>query len=172
MKDIHNFYNVSDYLPLFNGALLAEIVVIFIVYYTPYFNSFFLKKWYETYRLGAVTADVFILLIGFIITRYIYTKFKLKWNIFKFLGILLAVQIFHDYLFYLFFTSVPRNTNKMLDLFKDYANEVSYKAILGDSFMILLAAIVASYFAYLNPNINIIILIILFYLLPYILYTK
>ena len=71
MKDIHNFYNVSDYLPLFNGALLAEIVVIFIVYYTPYFNSFF-KKWYETYRLGAVTADVFILLIGFIITIYLY----------------------------------------------------------------------------------------------------
>lgn len=172
MSDISNFNKITDYLPLLNGAVSSELIILFILYYTPYFNSDYLKKWYETYRLSAVIADVFILMIGFIITRYIYTKLNIKWNIFKFLGILLVVQIIHDFIFYLFFKSLPLNKNKMLDLFKYYANEVSYKAILGDSFMILMAALIAYYLSTFNLNINIIIFIFLLYLLPYFLHSK
>ena len=58
---LHNFYNTNSYLPILNGSILADLVILFIVYYTPYFDSFFLKKWYETYRLSAVIADVLIL---------------------------------------------------------------------------------------------------------------
>lgn len=166
-----NFYNTDDYLPIFNASLLSELIILTILYYTPYFNSKYLKKWYETYRLSAVIADVFILVIGIVITRYVFTKFNIKWNNFKFLMVLLMVQIFHDYLFYNFFSIIPRNKNKMLDLFKDYAKEVSFKAILGDSFMIFMAGILSILFSYYSKNINIIILIVLMYLLPYILYT-
>ena len=53
----------------------------------------------------------------------------------------------------------------MLDLFKDYANEVSYYAILGDSFMVIIAVIVAMIFANFSLNTNIIIfLFILIYI--------
>ena len=172
MSDISNFNNIYDYLPLLNGAVSSELIILFILYYTPYFNSNYLKKWYETYRLSAVLADVFILMIGFIITRYIYSRLKLKWNIFKFLGILLVVQIVHDYIFYLFFNSITKNSNKMLDLFKYYANEVSYNAILSDSFMIIMAGIIGYYLSDLNLNSNIIIFIFLIYLLPYLLHSK
>jgi hypothetical protein len=172
MSDISNFNKIADYLPLLNGAVSSELIILFILYYTPYFNSEYLKNWYETYRLSAVLADVFILMIGFVITRYIYTKLNIKWSIFKFLGILLIVQIIHDFIFYLFFKTIPVNRNKMLDLFKYYANEVSYKAILGDSFMILIAALFAYYFASFNLNNNIIIFIVLLYLLPYFLHSK
>ena len=72
--DLHNFYNTSSYLPILNGSIAADLVILFIVYYTPYFDSFFLKTWYEKYRLSAVIADVLILVIGFIITRAIYLK--------------------------------------------------------------------------------------------------
>ena len=171
MKNIKNFSNVDDYLSIFNGSLLSELIILSILYYTPYFNSKYLKRWYETYRLSAVIADVFILIIGIIISRYIFTKFNLKWNFLKFLFVTLLVQVFHDYLFYKFFSAVPRNKNKMLDLFKDYAKEVSFKAILGDSFMIFLALFFSSFFAYYSKNINIVIFVLLMYLLPYILYT-
>ena len=60
----------------------------------------------------------------------------------------------------------------MLDLFKDYAKEVGYKAILGDSFMLVVAVLFSYYFANLTFNNNIIILITLTYLIPYIIHTK
>ena len=172
LKDISNFSNLNDYLPILNGAVLSDIIIIFILYYTPFFNSKYLMKWYETYRLSGIIADVFIIIIGFVITRYIYSRLNLEWNPLKFLLLYLIVQITHDFLFYLFFNSVPRGLNRMLDLFKDYAIEVSYKAILGDSFMIIIAVIAAMIFANFSLNTNIIILVVLIYLIPFVLYTK
>ena len=166
-----NFNTIDDYLPIFNGSLISELIILSILYYTPYFNSKYLKKWYETYRLSAVIADVFILVIVITITRYVFTRFNIKWSIFKFLTLLLIIQIFHDYLFYIFFSNIPRNKNKMLDLFKDYAKEVSFKAIFGDSFMIFIAGILSTLLTYYSKNTNIIIFVISMYLLPYILYT-
>lgn len=172
LKDISNFSNLNDYLPIINGAVLSDIIIIFILYYTPFFNSKYLMKWYETYRLSGIIADVFIIIIGFVITRYIYSRLNLEWNPLKFLLLYLIVQITHDFLFYLFFNSVPRGLNRMLDLFKDYAIEVSYKAILGDSFMIIIAVIAAMIFANFSLNTNIIILVVLIYLIPFVLYTR
>jgi hypothetical protein len=66
---------------------------------------------------------------------------------------------------------MPRGVNKMIDTFKDYANEVSYKAILSDSGMMIMSCILASYLVNKNMNINIIVLILFLYLLPYLLYN-
>ena len=172
LKDISKFDKINDYLPIINGAILAELIVLFIVYYTPYFNSKKLMEWYETYRLSAVIADVLILVIGIILTRFVFKYFKLNWNVWKFILILLGIQITHDILFYGFFSITPRGMNKMLDLFKDYAKEVKSGAIFGDSFMIVICALAAMMFAKLSLNNNIILTIVLIYILPYILYTK
>jgi hypothetical protein len=169
---LHNFYNTNSYLPILNGSILADLVILFIVYYTPYFDSFFLKKWYETYRLSAVIADVLILVIGFILTRAVFTYFNWTWNIYLFLGIILLIQIIHDILFALFFLTVPKGVNKMLDLFKSYSKEAGINAILGDSFMIVITVIFAYLFSMFSFNSNIISLIVLCYLIPYIIYTK
>ena len=59
----------------------------------------------------------------------------------------------------------------MMDTFKDYADEVSYKAILSDSGMMVMASLIASYLAGKDLNTNIIVLISSVYLLPYILYN-
>jgi hypothetical protein len=69
------------------------------------------------------------------------------------------------------FENVPRGVNQMLDTFKDYANEVSYKAILSDSGMMIMASIVASYLASQSLNTNVIVMIVLLYILPYIIYN-
>jgi len=172
MKDISQFHNVNDYLPILNGSLIAELIVLFIVYYTPYFNSKYLMKWYETYRLSAVIADVFILVIGLILARGVFHFFSLSWNFWTFLATVLIIQILHDFLFYVFFTTLPLGTNRMLDLFKDYAQEVSAGAIFGDSFMIAITVFLSSLFAHNTLNTNLIIFIFSFYLLPYFLFTK
>jgi uncharacterized protein YacL len=81
------------------------------------------------------------------------------------------LQILHDILFFIFFTTVPKGVNRMIDTFKDYAGEVSYKAILADSGMMIMACLIASYLVNTNANTNIIVLIISSYLLPYLLYN-
>lgn len=172
MKDISKFDTISDYLPILNGSIIADLIVLVIVYYTPYFNSSFLKKWYETYRLSAVIADVLILVIGLVIARYVFKLLKMEWNFWKFLGVVLLIQIAHDIGFYAFFTNVPRGYHKMMDVFKDYADEVGIGALLGDSFMIAITVALSSYLAHKSVNTNIITLIISVYLIPYILYKK
>ena len=59
----------------------------------------------------------------------------------------------------------------MLDTFKDYSFEASYKAILSDSAMMIMSCILASYLVNTSTNVNIIVLISLLYLLPYLLYN-
>ena len=68
-------------------------------------------------------------------------------------------------------STTNNSTNKMIDTFKDYAKEVSYKAILADSGMMIMSCLIASYLVNKNTNTNIIVLISFLYLLPYLLYN-
>jgi len=169
-SNIANFSNTHDYLPLLNGVLLTDLSVI-VLSNARVIDSRVLRKWYEEYNLSAVIADILIILIGLIIVRALYYRIFTQFSIFKFIALALVVQFTHDMLFYAFFKSVPRGMNRMLDTFKDYAGEVSYKAVLADGGMMVMAALVASYLAGLTLNANIIVLIILLYLLPYLLYN-
>ncbi len=169
-SNIANFSNTRDYLPLLNGVLFTDLFVI-VLSNARVIDSRVLRKWYEEYNLSAVIADILIILIGLIIVRALYYRIFTQFSIFKFIALALIVQFTHDMLFYAFFKSVPRGMNRMLDTFKDYAGEVSYKAVLADGGMMVMAALVASYLAGLTLNANIIVLIILLYLLPYLLYN-
>jgi hypothetical protein len=166
LSNISNFNNVSDYLPILNGCINADLIIIFLLYHGV-FKSYYLKKWYKKYQLSAVLADVLILMIGIIIARYLYKYFFDAFNIWKFTGLAVIIQIIHDILFYWFFKTVPRGYNSMLDFFKDYANEVGVGAILGDSFMMILASLLSSHFATYTLNSNIILLIFSVYFFPY-----
>jgi hypothetical protein len=167
-KDISNFTNVRDYLPILNGSLTADLIIIFLLHH-GIFNSSLLKKWYKKYQLNAVIADTLILVIGIILARFFYKYFfpHEGFNIWKFTGLAVTIQIIHDILFYWFFKSIPRGYNAMLDFFKDYAREVGAGAILGDSFMMILACLLSSNFATYSLNSNIIILIFSLYFVPY-----
>jgi len=169
-SNIANFNNTRDYLPLLNGVLFTDLFVIFLSN-ARIIDSRVLRKWYEDYNLSAVIADILIILIGLIIVRALYYRIFTQFSIFKFIALALVVQFAHDMLFYILFKSVPRGMNRMLDTFKDYANEVSYKAVFADGGMMIMAAFIASYLAGSTLNTNIIVLIILVYLLPYLLYN-
>ena len=170
LRNIADFKNTNDYLPLFNAVLITDLFVIFLLNFRA-IKSQVLRKWYSKYNLSAVIADVLIILIGLIITRAIYYYVFDSFSIVKFVILAVIVQIIHDLLFYIIFSNVPRGVNKMLDTFKDYANEVSYKAILADSGMMIMSCLIASYLVNKSTNTNIIVLISFLYLLPYLLYN-
>jgi hypothetical protein len=168
-QDISHFNNVKDYLAILSGTLNADLCIIFLAFHGV-FNSYFLKKWYKIFHLSAIIADVLILVIGIIITRFLYKFLFSEWSIIYFTFLALCVQITHDILFYVFFSNVKTGYSFILDFFKKYAKEVSYKAILGDSFMMFLACLYSSLFASYSLNTNIILLIISVYLIPYVIY--
>ena len=170
LKNIANFNNINDYLPLLNGVLITDLFVIFLSN-IKVIDSPVLRKWYSQYNLSAVMADVLIIFIVLIITRAIYYYIFDSFSIIKFIGLAVLLQITHDILFYILFTNIPRGLNKMIDTFKDYAKEASYKAILADSGMMIMASLLAFYLVNQSTNTNIIVLIVFLYLLPYLLYN-
>ena len=170
-KDISNFNNINDYLPILNGCLNADIIIIILVF-NNVFNSIYLKKWYNTFKLSAVIADTLILIIGIIIARFFYGYLFKEFNIWLFTGLAVVIQIIHDILFYLLFKNVPKGYNYMLDVFKSYAKEVGVGALLGDSLMMIIACLLSSYFATFSLNQNIITLIITSYFIPYMIYYE
>jgi uncharacterized protein YacL len=168
--DISNFNNVNDYISIFNGVIVSDLIIIFLVF-NDFIKSKNLKDWYRTYNLSAVIADVFIIVIGIIISRFLYSFLFTKFSIILFTLLTLVIQIIHDILFYLYFSSVPKGENKMLDFFKKYADAVGYKAILGDSVLIIMSCLSSSLFASLSLNSNIIHLIVIIYFIPYLIYS-
>ena len=170
LKDISKFDDTNDYLPILNGILLTDIAVI-ILLLVGVIQAKTLRQWYSDYNVSAVIADVLIIFIGIIITRFMYPLFFKKYSLTKFIIMAVIIQITHDILFYKFFSSVPIGMNRMLDSFKNYAQETSYKAILADSMMMVSACLLSSFLSTQSTNTNIIILICGLYMLPYLIYT-
>jgi len=170
LKNIANFNNTNDYLPLLNAVLITDLGVILLAN-MRIIQSQVLKKWYQKYNLSAVLADVLILLIVLIIARALYYTIFDTFSLFKFIILALVLQIMHDVLFYLLFSNIPKSVNNMMDTFKEYAKENSYRAILSDSGMIISSCLIASYLVNKNTNTNIIVFITSLYLLPYLLYN-
>ena len=170
INNIADVNNINDYLPLLNAVLITDLFVILLLN-IGVISSKVLQKWYSQYNLSAVIADVLIILIVLIITRTIYYQIFNNFSILNFIILAVILQIIHDILFYIFFSNIPRGVNKMLDTFKDYANEMSYKAIIADSGMMIMSSLIAFYFVNQNINTNIIVLVSSLYVLPYLLYN-
>lgn len=170
MVDIYNFNNVSDYLPILNSVIITDIFVI-ILLIKGLIKSKVLENWYRSLTLSAVIADVLIIVIGIILTRFFYPYLFSKYNLLNFLILAVVIQITHDILFYLFSKSIERGKSKILDIFKDYGKEKGVGAIIADSLMIISSILIASYLKGKTLNTNIIILIFSIYLVPYMIYS-
>ena len=168
-KNISHFSKTSDYLSIFNSVLITALFVILLLN-TSVIKSRVLKEWYNKYNLSAIACDILIIFIGIIIARYLYPYIFESYSLPKFIALAVIIQIIHDFLFYQLFKGIPRGTNQMLDTFKDYAKEVSYKAILSDSGMMIMACLLSAYLVGQSLNTNIIVLVITVYSLPYLLY--
>ena len=130
-----------------------------------------MKKWYKLFSLSAFIADVFSIIIVIILARFFYEVFFKNFNLILFIILAVIIQLIHDLSFYKFFSTLKKETNKMLDVFKEYAKEMSYKILIADAEMIISTCIIASLLANFSININIFLFIVLFYLAQYFIYN-
>jgi hypothetical protein len=167
-KNISNFDNINDYLPIFNGSLNSVLFLIFFVYH-GIVNSKHLKDWYSKYKIYALLADVLIFFIEIIIVRLIYKYIFKSFSIIKFTLLAMCIQFIHDICFILLFTICPYKVNSMIDFFKNSYKKNGMFTILWNNLFVIFACLCSSYFATFNLNMNIITLITTLYFVPYVL---
>jgi hypothetical protein len=170
MRDIHDFKNTSDYLPILNAVLITDLSVILLLMF-GFIKSKVLQRWYKDLSLSAVIADVLIIVIGIIIARFLYPYIFSKYSLWKFIALAIVIQVIHDVLFYLLSTSIKRGKSRILDIFKDYGKEMGAGAIVADSLMMVSSILIASYLKGKSLNTNIVTLIVGVYLVPYMIYS-
>lgn len=169
-----------SFIHFLTSALIIECFIIFLFRFTKSpFSGESINSWYTNFGWSAVILDVLSLIIGFYLAKYAYL-FLLKKDIISkkyalltFLAIMLVIQIVHDFTFY--FTVIkPHKTgrNAIMDELQSYANKVSYGAVIGDSFMYLLATPLLYFLIQIETEENTFISLVSAYIIGYILYQK
>ena len=168
--DISHFNRLSDYLPIFNAAILTDVGGI-VLLLSKNIESKYLREWYKKYTLSAVIMDVLILVIGAVLARLAYPFFfsSSGFSLIGLAGLAVAIQITHDILFAVGFNMIPRGKSGIADLFQDYGKEIGVWILVADAIMMVSTIVFASLFASLSLHTNILLLIGLVYLVPYLL---
>ena len=175
VPDISDYKNNNDLIVLFFAILTVDVIVLFLTRYFPNILGETLNEWYDRFGLNAVLSDVLIILIGFIIARYVYTTYFKKaygWNPTLFVGLVVLIQAIHDVLFYVgVIKPIPFGHNQMIDVFKKYSN-AGAKIIVGDAGLMIASALVAFFYKSQPQHVFASSSVLVSYALPYILYTK
>jgi hypothetical protein len=172
LKPTINYNNKFEYVPIITANIYADLFIIFVTFAKIYLNIKSLEGWYKKYRLSAMIADILIGVLYILLGRYLVYKSGLKVGLTAFAGICVFIQIIFDFLFYILFTIIPKGSNDMLDFFKGYSKEVGASALLGDSFLVIMAVIISALLNQSSFDTNIVLLIIGVYLTPYFIYMK
>ena len=129
-----------------------------------------LDKWYAKFGMTAVLSDCLVILLGIMIAKLLFPNGSV-------LVILIAsivIQLIHDILFYVaVIKPIPVGTNEMIDLFKEYSAENSWKILVADSLMIGSTVVLAELIdSFDNSLFKMFKTLLGVYALTYVIYTK
>jgi hypothetical protein len=171
---LSDYTDLGDLARLAAAILTVDTTVLFLARYFPqWIGVKTLNDWYDQFGIVAVLSDCLVILLVFIIARYIYSLLGLKHNLFLFLLLVVALQVLHDIFFYVaVIKPIPRGHNKMIDVFKNYSDENGAQIIVGDAGLMLASAAIALLFNSQPDHVVVAITTVVGYALTYILYTK
>lgn len=166
------------FLQFLTATLIIETFMMILFRFTK--TSKAINNWYNNLGWTAVILDVLSILIGFYIAKFIYEYLveqkyiNTEYELYKYLGLVLMVQIIHDFSFYFFVIKpYPKFKNKVIDEFKEYAKYYKSQAVFADSLIYIATTPILYYLITKNNNdINVFINLIGFYLIGYFLYQK
>ena len=152
--------------------ILSAVAVVDFV--TIALSKFFnlgksLDKWYAKFGMTAVLSDCLIIVLG--IQLALLIEPKAGW--FHLLMLALTIQIIHDIWFYFaVVVPIPKGHNEIIDLFKEYASENSWKIIVADSAMVASTVLLAEYFSKISESFVVFTGLLSTYAITYIIYTR
>ena len=148
--------------------------VVWVDFFTILLSKYFklgksLDKWYAQYGLVAILSDCLIILLGILFIKLLIPSASLGTLLF----FCILFQLVHDYLFYIFvIKALPQGRNSIIDLFKEYAAENSWKILVADSLMISATILGAELLSEYSKEIQSFVGLLGAYSLTYIIYTK
>ena len=154
-------------LSILSAVVWVDFFTMLASKYIPMGKS--LNKWYDQFGIVAVASDCLIIVLGILLAKILFPTAS-GWNLVLFAVI---IQIIHDVLFYFFIVKpLPTGTNKMIDLFKEYGAEGSWKVVAYDSFMIGSTVLLADMLEEHGIQEQSFVGLLGVYALTYVLYTK
>ena len=119
------------WLALLTSAAWVDFAVIVLSKFFPLTTA--LGTWYKEFGLVAVGQDILILVLGIALAMF-FAPDASGWSL---VGVAVTIQLIHDVLFYVgVILPIPEGHNKIIDIFKRYAAEGSWKILLADAGMI------------------------------------
>lgn len=145
--------------------------VVWVDFFTIALHKFFnlgrsLDAWYDQFGIVAVLSDCLVIVLGILIAKMFFPSYPL-------IPTAIVIQLLHDILFYQFvILPVPYGHNRVIDLFKSYANENSWKILVADSIMIGTTALLAKSLSALKTESVSLVGLLGLYSLTYVIYTR
>lgn len=156
-----------DWISLFTAAGIVDFLVIVISKFVPLTEA--LNKWYADFGVVAVFQDVVIIVLGIALAQLVWPGIH-GWNL---VAAAVVIQLIHDILFYLLLQVIPNGQNRIIDLFKQYAIEGSWKILVADALMIGSTVVLMEWFENnLSDNLIAFTGALTAYSLTYIVYTR
>lgn len=156
------------------NLLHISSAVVWVDFFTMALSKVFsmtksLDVWYQQFGIVAVISDCLVIVLGILIAQFISPTASVTTLALT----SVIIQIIHDYLFYIgVILPIPKGHNSMIDLFKRYSTEGSYKIILADSAMIASTVFLGDYLTQYSDKFVSFVGLLGAYALTYILYTK
>ena len=148
-------------LALLNAALVTDLVVIALS--LSVFKSKTLTQWYREFGIGAVLADVLVLVLVVWLAHFLY-----QGNLFILAMIAVGLQMTHDLLFGAFIQQY-HGTSPIFNLFKGYTKENGAYILVADAAMVLSTIVLEQIFS--MTRYNDILLVFFAYLVPYFVFS-
>lgn len=153
---------------LLTATAWVDFAVIVLSKFFPLTNA--LGTWYSKFGLVAIGSDILIIVLGIALAMLLSPGIS-GWNL---VALAVGIQIVHDVLFYVgVILPVPSGQNAIIDLFKQYAAEGSWKIIVADAAMVAGSVLLMEYLENnLQADTTSFLGILAVYSLLYIIYTK
>lgn len=158
------------YLDLLIGALITDMIGMILSFSNNMFKSKYVTEWYKKFTLGAVLADVTVIMLGVIVANFLYPFIFATFTLIKFIILTLCLQIAHDLLFG-YFISYSKSRSPILTVFKLYARESKFHVIFFDSLMFISTILIMTYLQKFSTNLKLFILTLSLYILTFLLYS-
>jgi uncharacterized protein YacL len=154
-------------LSLLSSVVWVDFFYILLSKYHSLGSS--LDRWYSEFGILALISDCLIIVLGILLARMLYPHAELM----NLVLLAIIIQLVHDVLFFfLVVKPMPTGTNRMIDLFKSYAAEHSWKILVVDSSMIALTVLLADSVMTYSTDLQAFIGLLGVYALTFVINTK
>jgi hypothetical protein len=106
----------------------------------------YIREWYNQFTIGAYLMDVLSIVVGTFLAT------KISSNIYYQILAVVIIGLIHDTTFGYFINKI-QSESKIINLFKNYANENGINILIVDAIMLVATLIFSNYFYKLYPSV-------------------